>query len=43
MEEYFRKYLSDETRKTTLQLVEELLRDEDNGESDWLKGFDNQR
>jgi len=43
MEEYFKKYLSDETRKKTLQLVEELLHDEDNGESDWLTGFDNKK
>ena len=43
MEAYFKKYLSDDTRKKTLQLVEELLRDEDNGESDWLQGFHNRQ
>ena len=43
MEAYFKKYLSDETRKKTLVLVDELLRDDESAESDWLQGFHNQK
>lgn len=32
LDEYFKKYLSDETRKNTLHLVEELMQ-----EDDWLE------